>query len=69
VTQNLEYLVKFGPIGWLLDRLVMKKKLTATLDSVFESLVRHAEEPHDPLAPAVRQPRDLYWSLASTVVR
>jgi hypothetical protein len=28
--------------GWLLDRLMMKRKLTATLDEVFASLVRHA---------------------------
>lgn len=43
ITQDLEYKVKFGPIGWLLDRLVMKRKLTATLDGVFAELVRHAE--------------------------
>jgi hypothetical protein len=43
ITQDLEYKVKFGPLGWLLDRLVMKKKLTAAIDEVFASLVRHAE--------------------------
>lgn len=43
IAQALEYRVKFGPIGWLLDRLVMKRKLTATLDAVFASLVRLAE--------------------------
>ncbi len=43
VTQNLEYRVKFGPLGWLIDAAVMKRKLTATLDGVFASLVRHAE--------------------------
>jgi hypothetical protein len=43
ITQTLEYQVKFGPLGWLLDRLVMKRKLAATLDSVFASLVKHAE--------------------------
>ena len=43
LTQSLEYQVKFGPLGWLLDRLVMKRKLTATVDAVFASLVRHAE--------------------------
>jgi hypothetical protein len=37
ITQDLEYKVKFGPVGWLLDRLVMKR------DEVFASLVRHAE--------------------------
>lgn len=43
VTQSLEYRVKFGPLGWLLDAAVMKRKLTTTLDGVFASLVRHAE--------------------------
>lgn len=47
ITQALEYQVKFGPIGWVLDRMVMKRKLTATLDAVFASLVRHAEGSHD----------------------
>jgi hypothetical protein len=43
ITQSLEYQVKFGPFGGLLDRIVMKRKLTATLDAVFASLARHAE--------------------------
>lgn len=43
ITQSLEYSVKFGPLGWLLDRLMLKRKLTATLDAVFTSLVEHAE--------------------------
>ena len=43
ITQSLDYAVKFGPLGWLLDRLVMKRKLTATLDDVFASLAKHAE--------------------------
>jgi len=43
ITQELEYQVKLGPLGWLLDRLVMKRKLTATLDAVFAALVEHAE--------------------------
>jgi hypothetical protein len=43
ISQELEYQLKFGPLGWLLDRLVMRNKLTATLDDVFSSLVKHAE--------------------------
>jgi hypothetical protein len=43
ITQSLEYAVKLGPLGWLLDRLVMKRKLTRSLDDVFASLVRRAE--------------------------
>lgn len=43
ITQELEYELKFGPLGRALDALVMRRKLTATLDAVFASLVRHAE--------------------------
>lgn len=43
ITQSLEYKVKFGPFGWLFDQMVMKRKLTATMDTVFASLARHAE--------------------------
>jgi hypothetical protein len=44
ITQELEYALKFGPIGWLFDQLVMKRKLTATIDQVFSRLARRAEE-------------------------
>ena len=43
ITQDLEYKIKFGVLGWLVDRLVMKRKMTATLDGVFAGLVRQAE--------------------------
>jgi hypothetical protein len=43
ISQTLEYAVKFGPVGWLLDTLVMKRKLSVTLDEVFARLARHAE--------------------------
>jgi hypothetical protein len=43
ITQELEYRVKFGPLGWLLDRLAMERKLRSTLDAIFASLVKHAE--------------------------
>jgi hypothetical protein len=43
ITQELEYEPKFGPVGWLLDRLVMERKLRSTLDDVLASLARHAE--------------------------
>jgi uncharacterized protein YndB with AHSA1/START domain len=43
ISQTLEYAVKFGPLGWLLDALAMKRKLSATLDDVFARLARHAE--------------------------
>lgn len=54
ITQSLEYEVKFGPLGWLIDRMVMKRKLTATLDAVFASLVRHAEGEAPASGPAER---------------
>jgi hypothetical protein len=43
VTQDLEYRVKFRPAGWLLDRLVMRRHLTRTIDRVLASLIEHAE--------------------------
>jgi uncharacterized protein YndB with AHSA1/START domain len=43
ITQSLESQVKFGPLGWLLDQMMMKRKLTSTLNAVFASLARHAE--------------------------
>lgn len=43
ITQDLDYGVKFGPLGWLLDNLVMRRKLKATLDEVFANLARTAE--------------------------
>ena len=43
ISQRLEYELKFGPLGWLLDRLVMRRKLTDTLDDVFARLAKHAE--------------------------
>ena len=43
ITQELEYRVKFGPFGWLLDRLAMERKLRTSLDGILASLVKHAE--------------------------
>ena len=43
ISQTLEYALKFGPAGWLLDRLLMRRKLSATLDDVFNRLARRAE--------------------------
>lgn len=43
ITQELTYQVKFGPLGWLLDNLVMRRKLRSTLDEVFTNLVKAAE--------------------------
>jgi hypothetical protein len=43
IAQQLEYQVKFGPVGWVLDRIVMERKLRSTLDAIFASLVHMAE--------------------------
>jgi hypothetical protein len=48
ITQTLEYAVKMGPLGWLFDRLVMKRKLSTTLDDVFARLARRAESSFAP---------------------
>jgi hypothetical protein len=42
ILQDLEYEVKFGALGRLLDRWMMKRRLTSTLDEVFRSLVAYA---------------------------
>ncbi|HVZ35307.1 MAG TPA: SRPBCC family protein [Polyangiaceae bacterium] len=42
ITQTLEYEVKFGLLGALLDGLLMKRKLVSALDGVLASLARHA---------------------------
>jgi hypothetical protein len=43
ISQELEYRVKFGPLGWLIDKLAMQRKLRTALDEIFASLVRHAQ--------------------------
>jgi hypothetical protein len=43
ISQELHYRVKFGLLGWLLDTLVMRRKMTRSLDAVFLSLARQAE--------------------------
>jgi hypothetical protein len=50
ITQELEYRVKFGPMGWLLDRLAMERKLRSSLDEIFASLAKHAESAPSPSA-------------------
>jgi uncharacterized protein YndB with AHSA1/START domain len=50
ITQRLEYALKFGPLGWILDRLFMKRKLSSTLDDVFARLAERAEATFIPSA-------------------
>ncbi len=44
VTQTMQYKVKFGLIGTLLDKLMMKNKLNSTLDTVFNSMKDYIEK-------------------------
>jgi hypothetical protein len=53
ITQDLEYQLKLGPVGWLLDKLMMKRKLRVTLDGVFAALVKLAETESSSVAAAV----------------
>ena len=43
LTQRLEYQVKFGPIGWLLDKTMMQRKLTQNIEAALRGLIRTAE--------------------------
>ena len=44
MTQKLEYKVKFGAIGALLNTFVMKSKMYAAIQETFEGLKKHAEK-------------------------
>jgi ligand-binding SRPBCC domain-containing protein len=43
MTQEMSYKLKFGPIGAMLDALVMKKKLDQSVSDVFGHLKRYVE--------------------------
>lgn len=43
ISQTLEYKLKFGLIGTLLDKLMMKNKLDNTLNAVFKSMKTYLE--------------------------
>ena len=43
VTQEMDYKLKFGVLGLLLDKLVMRSKLNASIQEVFENLKLHVE--------------------------
>ncbi len=44
LSQDMEYDVKFGPVGKLLDSLVMKKKMSQSIDDIFRSLKDYVEK-------------------------
>lgn len=43
LTQRLEYKPKFGPLGWLLNKLVMQRKIAQNVDAALKGLIREAE--------------------------
>lgn len=45
VTQELNYKLKFGPVGELLDSLVMRRKLDQSIGTVFGNLKNFVETP------------------------
>ena len=44
VTQKLEYKVKFGPLGMLLDALIMRRNIERAVTAALEGMIRRAEE-------------------------
>jgi hypothetical protein len=43
LSQRLEYRVKFGPLGWVLDRLLMRRKIAGAVETALRGMVRAAE--------------------------
>lgn len=43
VTMAMEYVVKFGPLGVVMDALMMKRTMTTSLDRLLAGLERHVE--------------------------
>ena len=43
LTQELEYKVKFGPLGWALDQVMMKRAIARNVEGALTGLIRQAE--------------------------
>ena len=43
VSQEMNYKLKFGPLGALMDRLMMRRKLGSIIAGIFENLKRYIE--------------------------
>jgi ligand-binding SRPBCC domain-containing protein len=43
VTQELDYQVKFGPLGWALDQLIMKRMLERNVGRALMGMIERAE--------------------------
>ena len=44
--QEMNYRLKFGPVGRLLDALVLRRKLTADINEIFAAFKAHVESLH-----------------------
>jgi Polyketide cyclase / dehydrase and lipid transport len=44
LSQDLEYEMKFGPFGWLLNALVMKRNITKNVGGALQGLIKIAEQ-------------------------
>ena len=44
LSQRLEYAMKFGPLGWLLNVLIMKRNVTKNVGTALAGLIRIAEQ-------------------------
>jgi len=44
--QEMNYRLKFGPVGRLLDALVLRRKLTADINEIFAAFKAHDESLH-----------------------
>lgn len=44
LSQDMEYEVKYGPLGKILDALVMKKKMHQTIEELFVNLKKYIEK-------------------------
>jgi hypothetical protein len=42
LSQDLEYRMKFGPLGWLLNTLVMKRNITKNVGEALQGLIKIA---------------------------
>ena len=43
ITQTLEYKMKFGVLGSILNMLILKRKLNQSMSTIFESLKKYVE--------------------------
>ncbi len=41
VTMTMTYVAKFGPLGWLMDKLMMKRAMTGSLNGLLAALDHH----------------------------